>query len=233
MNPKDRIHKDWQPVIPFLRQSQLQVLNSEVLPHISFQPHPKDIFRVFEMRPKDVKVVILGQDPYPTPGDAIGLSFVPGTGKVPVSLRNIYKEVTNSTEEENPDITKWTEQGVFLLNTALTVETGKAGSHLKYWEEYTKQVVRHLSRVSPCIWILWGAKAQQYRNCIYKPFLVRGYDRNTIEDLPITPDNNYILMAPHPAAEAYAGGNAGFFGCDHFYQTNAVLRLRGKEEIIW
>lgn len=237
MNPKDRIHKDWQPVIPFLRQGQLQTLNSEVLPNISFQPHPKDIFRVFEMKPKDVKVVILGQDPYPTPNDAVGLSFVPGTPKLPVSLRNIYKEVENSMSDgENvymPNIHRWTDDGVFLLNTALTVETGKAGSHLKYWEEFTKQVIRHLSRVSPCIWILWGAKAQQYANCIYKPFSVKGYDRNTIEDIPITPDNNYVLMAPHPAAEAYAGGNAGFFGCDHFYQANVVLKLRGKEEISW
>lgn len=232
MNPKDRIHKEWKEVVPLLFQEPLVSLN-KYLNNISYQPKPENIFRVFEVPISSIKVVILGQDPYPTPGDAIGLSFVNGTGKTPVSLRNIYKEITDSTGIVEPNINDWQKQGVFLLNTALTVETGKAGSHLKYWENFTKKVITTISVTQPCIWVLWGAKAQAFAPYIHHQFPVRGYDKKTIEDIPIHPDWNYVLTAPHPAAEAYAGGKAGFFGCNHFSYINSILEKRSVEKIIW
>lgn len=254
MNPIEKIHTDWLPVINLLYQEPLVSLNENILPNISFQPKKENIFNVFQTPIKNIKVVILGQDPYPTPGDAIGRAFaVSENTKIPVSLRNIKQEIFNENRENfpysdcvlmeqmdnkfNPDNWKtlehWQEQGVFLLNTALTVETGKAGSHLKYWQEFTKRVISHISSTQPCIWLLWGKKAQEFIPYIKNPYIVKGYDNETIQNIPSNEDWNYILTAPHPAAEAYSGGKAGFFGCNHFMYTNRVLQNLKKAPIYW
>lgn len=176
--------------------------------------------------------------PYPTPGDAIGYSFVNGRNKTPKSLHIIYEEIAKegfTTLNGAFNINKWTEQGVFLLNSALTVETGRAGSHLNYWKEFTQKVVFFLSSNNPCIWVLWGAKAQAFIPYINNSNIidVRGYDRETIEEIPSSDDINYLLTSPHPAAEAYAGGKAGFYGCDHFYMINKILQKKSFESINW
>lgn len=237
------MHEDWTPLKGLLYQEPLTTLNSCILPEISYQPKKENIFKVFEMPLKSIKVVILGQDPYPTPGDAIGRAFaVSEQTKFPASLRIISQEI----EKEGFDLSNfpvegqawktlehWQEQGVFLLNTALTVETGKAGSHLKYWEEFTKIAISLISSQQPCIWILWGKKAEVFKPYIKNPFLVKGYDKELIQHIPTNDDWNYILTAPHPAAEAYSGGNAGFYGCNHFYYTNSILKKRKQKEIKW
>lgn len=243
MNPIEKIHTDWLPVINLLYQEPLVSLNENILPNISFQPKKENIFNVFQIPVSNIKVVILGQDPYPTPGDAIGRAFaVSENTKIPVSLRNIMQEIGESILEfSSSDYDKskwktlehWQEQGVFLLNTALTVETGKAGSHLKYWQEFTKRVVSHISLTQPCIWLLWGKKAQDFIPYIKNPYIVKGYDNETIQNIPSNEDWNYILTAPHPAAEAYSGGKAGFFGCNHFMYTNRVLQNLKKAPIYW
>lgn len=241
MNPIEKIHKDWLPVINLLYQEPLVSLNENILPNISFQPKKENIFNVFQIPIKNIKVVILGQDPYPTPGDAIGRAFaVSENTKIPVSLRNISQELENEGLKEshnfdNPwkTLEHWQEQGVFLLNTALTVETGKAGSHLKYWQEFTKRVISHISLTQPCIWLLWGKKAQNFIPYIKNPYIVKDYDNETIQNIPSNEDWNYILTAPHPAAEAYSGGKAGFFGCNHFMYTNRVLQNLKKAPINW
>lgn len=233
MNPKDKIHKDWLPIVNLLHQEPLKTLSETILPNISYQPKSENIFKVFEVPINSIKVIILGQDPYPTPGDAIGLSFVNGTSKIPVSLRNIYKEIIDSCGNEIVSPSMWQEQGIFLLNTALTVETGKAGSHLKYWEDFTKRVINHISINQPCIWLLWGKKAEKFMPYIKNTFNASNYTKETIEQIPINPDWNYLLVAPHPAAEAYSGGTAGFFGCNHFYYTNRVLNKLNKSTINW
>ncbi len=233
MNPKENIHTSWQPIINLLNQEPLKTLSEEILTNISYQPKAENIFRVFLIPVSDIKVVILDREPYCTPGDAIGLSFINGTSKLPVSLRNIYKEIIDSTGQEIVTPTEWENQGVFLLNAALTVETGKAGSHLKYWESFTKRLVNFISSTQPCIWILWGRKAEMFISYIHSPFRVIGYDRDTIKQIPGNPDWNYILTAPHPAAEAYSGGNAGFFGCNHFYFSNEILTVLHKKNINW
>lgn len=244
----DIIHPSWFPMMEtLLNQPKLQKLNTEILPNISFQPKKEDIFNVFSMPMKDIKLVILGQDPYPTPGDAIGYAFLkPKDKRTPKSLQIISKEILSSDfkncthvldlDNEHtfvvPD--KWTEQGVFLLNTALTVETSRAGSHLEYWKNFTASLISHISIYHSCIWMFWGKKAQWFEPCIQKnPFHVKGYDTETIEDIPIDDDYNYVLTAPHPAAEAYAGGKAGFYGCNHFYFVNKILEKQGKSTIMW
>lgn len=180
--------------------------------------------------------------PYPVPGDAIGRAFaVSKNRKMPASLKIIQKELFNeipltipyANEDEWKTLEHWQEQGVFLLNTALTVETGRAGSHLKYWKEFTKKVISFISITHPCIWLLWGRKAEQFRPYISNPFSVKRYSDETIESIPSNEDWNYILTAPHPAAEAYSGGNAGFYGCNHFRYTNEILKVLKKQKINW
>lgn len=233
------IDESWNPIRSLLNQEPLTKLNTDILPNISYQPKQENIFKVFEQPLSSIKIVILGEDPSPIPGEAVGYAFINGNNKKPVSLRNIEQEVLTSDPDRINDsgeinMKAWVDQGVFLLNTALTVETGRAGSHLRYWEEFTKKVVQLISSSQPCIWLLWGAKAQQFRSYInLNSFSVSGYDSETIKEIPSNEDWNYILTAPHPAAEAYTGGKAGFFGCNHFYFTNEILKRLNKKEILW
>lgn len=233
----DCIDSSWNAIKSELYKEPLSTLNSQILPTISYQPKPENIFRAFTMPVNEIKVVILGQDPYPRPGDAVGYAFAkPPLKSKPVSLRNIEKEVRESGQingSNEIDLFAWVDQGVFLLNTALTVETGKAGSHLKYWESFTKKVIAHIATNNPCIWILWGAKAQRFSSFINNQLVIKDYSRQDMKAVPYNNSYNYILPAPHPAAEAYAGGKAGFFGCDHFYQVNEILKKNFKTPIIW
>lgn len=261
MNPLEKIHKSWEPVLPILNQEPLLDFKQNILPNCSSQPLAEDIFNVFRMPVKEIKVVILGQDPYPTPGDAIGYSFATRQErKVPRSLKIIQKEIIEeftpirkmdqnplsikdsiapyqkSISFENPEwktLSYWRQQGVFLLNTALTVETGKAGSHLSYWKYFIEKVINFISEESPCIWLLWGKKAQSYRNFVANKYYASGVAMEDIDSVPIVDDYNYILEAPHPAAELYSGGNAGFYGCNHFIKSNKILEKSNKEQIVW
>lgn len=248
MNARDVMDGSWDPIRGLLSQEPLSLLPRQVLPNISYQPKKENIFRVFSMPVNNVRVIILGMDPYPTPGNAIGRAFaVSENTKVPASLRIIYKEIedeglinrrlgSNLFNINNPKwktLEHWSDQGVFLLNTALTVETGKAGSHLHYWENFTKRVISFISIEQPCIWVMWGRKAQSFIPNIRNPYPVKGYDRETIKNIPADPDLNYVLTAPHPAAEAYAGGNAGFYGCDHFLFVNEILKRVRRKTINW
>jgi len=244
MNPTDIIHESWKPLLGELHHGKLLKLNLEVLPNISAYPQKQNIFRVFRQPLSSIKVVILGQDPYPIPNYANGLAFAVNEGnKVPASLANIRKELLLNFEHTPPPsffagtwqtLEHWEEQGVFLLNTALTVESGRAGSHLRYWDEFTKRVVYYISQQHPCIWLLWGRKAQDYATYMSAKSIIRvkGYTKQTIEQIPIDPLKNYVLTAAHPAAEAYSS-NAGFFGCNHFYFVNKLLEQLSLNTINW
>lgn len=242
MNPKDIIHESWQPVMTLLNQEPLLTLNQDILPNCKYYPEAYDIFRVFSMPVNKIKVVILGQDPYFGPGQATGLAFaVNDTTPIPPSLNVIAKELDNEglKESHNYDtkwqqLEHWRNQGVFLLNTALTVEAGTPGSHVAYWEYFTQRVVEFIARQNPCVWMLWGAKAQRFQVYLRDRFPVKGYTKELIEDIPASPYNNYILTAAHPAAEAYmSSGHAGFYGCNHFYFANKILYKTGKGTINW
>ncbi|MGF1696757.1 uracil-DNA glycosylase [Vibrio lamellibrachiae] len=182
-------------------------------------PAQEDVFRAFEMTPFDqVKVVILGQDPYHGPNQAHGLSFsVLPNVKTPPSLVNIYKELTQDIDgfkaPNHGSLESWAKQGVLLLNTVLTVEQGKAHSHSKIgWETFTDhmidQIVQHNEGV---IFILWGAHAQKKGRFI---------DR----------DKHHVLTSVHPSPlSAYRG----FFGCQHFSQVNQLLEKQNRQPIDW
>lgn len=182
-------------------------------------PQESDIFTAFELTPlKNVKVVILGQDPYHGAGQAHGLCFSVNEGiTVPPSLRNIYKELAVDIDDfvipMHGNLTSWAKQGVLMLNTVLTVEAGEAHSHKKLgWEKFTDVVIDTLNQqTSPIIFILWGAHAQKKGKHI---------DQN----------KHKILAGPHPSP---LSAHRGFFGCRHFSQANQYLVELGKSPIDW
>ena len=162
MNPLDKIHPSWKLIIPVLEQKKGDLSKLDEVLQNKYYPQKEDIFNVFSMPLEDIKVVILGQDPYPKEGQAIGYSFaVSEETPKPASLRIIEQEVGHSIDKT---LKSWREQGVFLLNTALTVEAGNAGSHIKYWEGFMNLVISHISFHNPCIWVLWGKYAQGFKD---------------------------------------------------------------------
>lgn len=181
-------------------------------------PPAKLIFNAFDHCPFDkVKAVIIGQDPYHGPGQANGLCFsVNKEIKMPPSLVNIFKEISSDTGKPMPtdgDLTRWSRQGVLLLNATLTVRAGNAGSHQRRgWETFTDAAIRILAeKRKNLVFILWGSYAQQKGAFI---------DRN----------RHLVLTSPHPSPlSAYAG----FFGNHHFTLTNDYLAKHGKEPIDW
>ena len=180
-------------------------------------PRGKDIFKAFELTPfYRVKVVILGQDPYHNPGQAMGLSFsVPDVVPAPPSLKNIFKEIESDLGVRlsgRHNLEKWALQGVLMLNATLTVEAGQANSHSHIgWQTFTDKVIEKLSQEREgIVFLLWGRFARE------KKALIDG-------------TKHLVLEAAHPSP--LAGG--AFFGCRHFSQTNQWLTSRGQEPIDW
>ncbi len=175
------------------------------------------IFRAFDLTPVDqVKVVILGQDPYHNPGEAMGLSFsVPDGVRMPPSLRNIFQEIEADLGirmSGRPNLEGWARQGVLLLNSILTVEAYKAASHRNIgWQEFTDAVIKYLSdHCEGIVFLLWGNFAKA-------------------KSALIDTSRHHVLMAAHPSP--LAGG--AFFGCRHFSRTNQLLQAQGKTPINW
>lgn len=216
------ITNDWAPALreeykkPYYKDLFLRV-NEEYQKYQIFPP-ADDIFNAFHLTPlKDVKVVILGQDPYHNIGQAHGLSFSVKPGiEAPPSLVNIYNELHDDLGcyvPNNGYLVKWAEQGVLLLNTVLTVRAHQANSHRGIgWEDFTNAVIRILNEQDrPIVFLLWGRPAQNKMSMLNNP-------------------NHLILTAPHPSPlSAYRG----FFGCKHFSQTNAFLEKYGLTPIDW
>ncbi|VAX76628.1 Uracil-DNA glycosylase [Serratia symbiotica] len=182
-------------------------------------PPQRNIFNAFRFtKLKEVKVVILGQDPYHGPNQAHGLSFSVRPGiPTPPSLMNIYKELaTDIPDFKYPNhghLQNWAEQGVLLLNTVLTVEVGRAHSHANLgWETFSDKIITVLNEhCHGIVFLLWGAHAQ---------------NKGMFIDL----QRHYVLKAPHPSPfSAYRG----FFGCSHFSQTNQLLKQQGFQAIDW
>lgn len=181
-------------------------------------PPSTDIFNAFQLTPlEEVKAVILGQDPYHEPGQAMGLSFSVHKGvQIPPSLVNIYKELHDDLGYPVPasgDLTHWAEQGVLLLNTVLTVRAHQANSHKNIgWEEFTDAAIRVLAREDrPLVFILWGGQARRKKGMITNP-------------------KHLVIESAHPSPlSAYNG----FFGSRPFSRCNDYLRANGIEPIDW
>ena len=187
-------------------------------------PDRKDIFKAFRLTPFDkVKVVILAMDPYPVEGQADGLAFSNSkSNTISPSLKNILKEIEDEFPENKDiithgrldlqDLSRWSKQGILLLNAALTVEKGKAGSHLELWKPFTVKILQTLNTKNEVIWLLLGKEAQGYKKYI-------------------TNQTHSIIEAAHPAVSCYGG--SGFFGSNIFRECNNQLLARNRKEIIW
>ena len=220
-----KLENSWQELLaaemqkPYFKQL-IEFIEQEYLnKQTKIFPPENQVFRAFNDCPIDkVKVVILGQDPYPTKGHAHGLCFSveENVRPFPKSLNNIFKELESDLKipfPKNGSLVRWAKQGVLLLNTVLTVEEGKPESHAKIgWEKFTDAAITLLNQHSDgIVYLLWGAKAQE------KAVLVN-------------PVKNCILKSAHPSPlSAYRG----FLGCKHFSQTNSYLVNQGKEKISW
>lgn len=213
------VHPSWRaPLREVAEQisSLGEFLRNEVAAGRGYLPAGENILRAFRSDFASVRVLIVGQDPYPTPGQAIGLSFAvsPDTRPVPRSLQNIYRELRGDLDIATPihgDLSAWSEQGVLLLNRVLTVSPGVAGSHRrKGWEAVTDHAIQSLvERGKPLVAILWGKDAQSLAPC-----------------LKSTP----IIQSAHPSP---LSANRGFFGSKPFSQANEYLKNQGAEPIDW
>lgn len=202
---------------PYYRQLYQFVKNEYA--RTTVYPPAEDIFNAMHFTPlSEVKVLILGQDPYHNEHQAHGLSFsvLPDQPDIPPSLQNIYKELQDDLGCEIPShgyLKKWADQGVLLLNTVLTVRAHQANSHQgRGWEQFTDAIIRAVNaKDSPVVYMLWGRPAQSKIPMLTNP-------------------KHLILKAPHPSPlSAYRG----FFGCKHFSQANAFLESHGESPIDW
>ena len=177
-------------------------------------PDKKHLFRALELKPEQVKVIIVGQDPYPNISDAIGLSFAVLSRKtgLPGSLLNIQKEIMTdigTTTTADGDLTKWASQGVMLLNRVLTVTAGESGSHSKLgWQEITEKIVAHCANLG-AVGLLWGSSARELAHLFSEDCLVEG-------------------VHPSPLS-----AHRGFLGSKPFSRVNQLVENKGKTAIIW
>ena len=216
-----KIRKSWyeilKPSFETERFKRLQEFLAEENKKYEIYPSEDNIFAAINAVPFDeVKVVIIGQDPYHEPGQAHGLSFSVQDGTpLPPSLVNIYQEIEDDLKikcDKSGDLTRWAKQGVLLLNTTLTVRRGQANSHQgKGWEEITGKIIEVLSkREKPLVFLLWGSYAGSFSSSIAPQHLV--------------------LNAPHPSPlSAYRG----FFGCKHFSKCNDFLKKHNETPLDW
>lgn len=181
-------------------------------------PAKENIFKALEMTPMDqVKVVILGQDPYHGPNQAQGYSFsVPANQQLPPSLQNIYKEISHEYQvpvNRTGDLSDWASQGVLLLNSILTVEQGKPLSHANIgWQTFTDDIIQALNKLDqPIVFLLWGSHARKAKRFLTNP-------------------NHLVLESPHPSP---LSANRGFFGNNHFRMANEFLESKGAAPINW
>ncbi|WP_293746756.1 uracil-DNA glycosylase [uncultured Paraglaciecola sp.] len=208
-------HEKQQPYF----QQIMQFVQSERAAGKTIYPPEQDVFNAFTLTEvENVKVVILGQDPYHGPNQAHGLCFsVLPNVKKPPSLVNIYKELASDISSfsipQHGFLQSWAEQGVLLLNTVLTVEQGQAHSHSKIgWERFTDTVVRQLNdHCDGLVFLLWGSHAQKKGAVIDK-------------------HKHHVLSAPHPSP---LSAHRGFLGCKHFSQTNSLLKQQNKSPVNW
>jgi uracil-DNA glycosylase len=219
----DAIHSDWKSILlaPEILPALIRIdaaLQEKALQGLTIYPPRELVFNALRcVSPSDVKVVILGQDPYHGEGEAMGLSFsVPQGVRVPPSLRNIFKEQLQDLGQSIPkcgDLSHWARQGVLLLNSVMTVEADAAGSHGKLgWQTITNEMIKSISVRNPgCVFLLWGNWARS--------------KSELIDD-----KKHHILCAAHPSP---LSASRGFMGCRHFSQANEWLKQQGRETIDW
>ena len=222
MSPKtlsDLVAPDWAEALAPVEGTVAQMgefLRGEITAGRAYLPAGENVLRAFHRPLAEVKVLVVGQDPYPTPGHPVGLSFsvAPDVRPIPRSLANIYRELMADVDvpaPSNGDLTPWADQGVLMLNRVLTVQPGKSGAHRgKGWESVTEQAIHALvDRGGPLVAILWGRDAQTLK--------------------PMLGSTPYVESA-HPSPMS---ADRGFFGSRPFSRVNALLVAQGAEPVDW
>ncbi len=212
---------DWQEIFHNIKEqhdfSEMEAFLEEAYQNTTVYPARENVYQAFDLTPLDnVKVVILGQDPYHGPNQAHGLAFsVQPDAKFPPSLKNIYKELESDIgcKRTSPHLQDWAKEGVLLLNTVLTVEAHKAHSHKNIgWEIFTNEIIKSISReLEDVVFILWGKPAQEKIKLI-------------------DTERHHIIKSVHPSP---LSAHRGFFGSKPFSETNQFLKSKGKELINW
>lgn len=224
INPSNiKLESSWKELLldefskPYMKNLKNFLKNEYSMGKTIF-PEKSDYFKALNTTPfSDVKVVIIGQDPYHGPGQAHGLSFsVPIGISLPPSLQNIFKELSEDLKVSPPpngSLLSWAKQGVLLLNAVLTVERGQPGSHQgKGWEEFTDRIIEELNKKeSPIVFVLWGSYAQKKGRLIDKK-------------------KHFVIESPHPSP---LSAHKGFFGSRPFSKINDWLLRQGKNPILW
>ena len=215
----DVVHPEWAVALAPVADDLARVeafLAGERARGAEYLPEDAVVLRAFTQPPDAVKVLVVGQDPYPTPGHPVGLAFsvAPGVRPIPRSLSNMFRELAEDVGVPIPgtgDLSRWSEQGVLLLNRVLTVEPGRPGSHRgKGWERVTEQAVRALvARERPLVAVLWGREAQTLRPLF---------------------DGVPVVEGVHPSP---LSAGRGFFGSRPFSRVNALLVSQGAEPVDW
>jgi len=215
----EQVHPSWFPALEESREelAALEIfLSSQMTGGVQILPEPHNIFRALRLPLNQVKVVIIGQDPYPTPGHAVGLAFSVSTDvrPLPRSLSNIFTELQSDVGCDRPDsgeLSMWSDQGVLLLNRVLTVSAGNAGSNRgRGWEAFTACLVRFLVRNNPSVVaVLWGKDAQQFESAF-----------------PV----GQVILSAHPSP---LSASKGFFGSKPFSTANELLKSKGVAPISW
>lgn len=221
MNQQEKLGKWWPILKDEFDKDYMRFIGQRLATIPNLCPSLENVFRAYELTaPEDVKVVIMGQDPYHTPGMAHGLSFSTLGSKLPPSLRVIFDELVDSgltsRRREEKNLTDWAEQGVLLLNSVLTTETGKPLAHGTWgWQKFTGKTIEYLAtRPEPTIFMMWGANAF-----------------NIVKAHAIAANNNHFLESYHPAAQLY--GRHSFVGNRHFIKANEILVSKNLTPIIW
>lgn len=218
----EKIGNDWDEFLekevqrPYFRAIE-SFVDKEYETKTIYPPY-EDIFNAFKLTSlSSIKVVLLGQDPYHEENQAHGLAFsTPRGNPIPRSLSNIFKEIRDEYGYDIPDngcLEKWAKEGVFLLNTVLTVEESKANSHSKCgWQTFTDNVIKHINRQEqPIVFLLWGKQAEKKKQLL-------------------TNRNHLVLITSHPSPFS---ARKGFMGCNHFKQANKFLQENGSDQIDW
>jgi uracil-DNA glycosylase len=222
------LDEGWRPLVDAFLNSEAGLALSKRLTdalHAGHTIYPPEPFRALSLTPlSEVRVVILGQDPYHGPGQAEGLAFSVAPGvRLPPSLRNVFKELQRSLGTAMPtdgSLVRWAQQGVLLLNTCLTVQAGQAGSHARWgWEVLSDWLVQTVAQSArPLVFMLWGAQAQA------KKALIEAAAKS---------GQHLVLLANHPSPLSALRAPMPFIGCGHFAQANAFLAHRGEKPIDW
>ncbi|MCT4617226.1 MAG: uracil-DNA glycosylase [Candidatus Gracilibacteria bacterium] len=217
------ISQEWENVLQEEFQKDYfkkikKIITDDIEKGIMIYPHPKNFFRAFELCDWDnLKVVIIGQDPYHGPNQAHGLCFSVQRGvQNPPSLRNMFKELKtdlNIENNEHGNLEKWAQQGILMLNATLSVRAGEANSHSNIgWQNFTDEIIKYISdKKSGIIFVLWGNYARSKKKIINL-------------------EKHFILEGVHPSP---LSASRGFFGCKHFSKINDILEQNNKEKIDW